>query len=76
MVFFSGNHLVPDDEPCDGGADDAGNGSDGVGDAHEDGGVLRGDVQVVDGEPGPGEAAAAEGQGDAGDGGAAEHLKR
>ena len=53
-------HPVLYDEPRDDGADDARDGADGVGDAHQDGGVLRGDVQVVDGETSPGEAAAAQ----------------
>ena len=46
-------HPVLYDEPRDDGADDARDGADGVGDAHQDGGVLRGDVQVVDGEASP-----------------------
>ena len=61
------NYPIFDDESGDGWADDARNGPDGVGDAHQDGRVLGSDVQVVDGEPGPREAAAAQAQRDAGD---------
>ena len=59
------SHPVLYDEPSDDWADDAGDGPDGVGDPHEDGGVLRRDVQVVDGKARPGEATAAQGEGDA-----------
>ena len=58
-------HPVLHDESGDDGADDSWDGPDGVGDAHEDGGVLRRDVQVVDREARPREATATQRQGDA-----------
>ena len=67
----SSSHPVLDNESSDRRTDDPRDGADGVGDTHEDGGILGRDVEVVDAEPGPGEAAAAEGEGDAGDGRAA-----
>ena len=55
------------------GTDDARDGADGVGDSHQDGGVLGSHVQVVHAEPGPGEAAQTQGQREEGDGGPAGH---
>ena len=70
-MFETAAHPILHDIAGDNGADDPGDGADGVGDTHEDGGILGRDVEVVDAEPGPGEPAAAEGERDAGDGRAA-----
>ena len=51
----SSSHPVLDNESSDRRTDDPRDGADGVGHSHQDGGVLRRDVQVVDGESGPGE---------------------
>ena len=44
-------YLIPGECPGKGGADNAGNGADGVGDAHKDGGVVGRYIQVVHTEP-------------------------
>ena len=65
----SSKYLVLNHETGDSGTDDSRQSGQSVGHAHNDAGVLRSNVQLVDAEAGPGESAEADGDRQAGDGG-------
>ena len=66
-------YSINDNGPRERGTDDAGDGADGVGYAHQDGRVLGSHVKVIHTKPGPSETAKPQGQGEEGGGGAAGH---